>query len=114
MKSNKIGIYSTIGPTSLNKKFLSFANNKVSLLRLNMSHIDLKNLKGQIQTIRKFSNIPICIDTEGAQIRTKYNFKKKFTTGKNIKILKSKKNIIFKFFTRYRILRERKTPLKPI
>ncbi len=91
MKSNKIGIYSTIGPTSLNKKFLSFAKNKVSLLRLNMSHIDLKNLKGQIQTIRKFSNIPICIDTEGAQIRTKYNLKKKFTTGKNIKILKIKK-----------------------
>ena len=35
-------IWATLGPSSLNKDFLKFCKNKVSLLRLNMSHINLK------------------------------------------------------------------------
>ena len=69
--TKKKEIFCTLGPSSLNKNFLKFANNNVSLLRLNMSHIKISKLKRTIEFVRKFSNVPICIDTEGAQIRTK-------------------------------------------
>ena len=43
---NNIEILCTLGPSSLNKNFLKFANNKVDLLRINLSHIEIKDLKG--------------------------------------------------------------------
>ena len=43
MRSKKIKIICTLGPNSLNKNFLKFTRNKISLLRLNMSHLSLKN-----------------------------------------------------------------------
>ena len=67
----EIEIICTLGPSTLNKEFLKFAKNKISLLRLNMSHLSLNNLEKKIKFIKKHTNIPICIDTEGAQIRTK-------------------------------------------
>ena len=70
MKKN-IKIICTLGPASLNKDFLKFSKNKISLLRLNMSHLSTKNLEKAIKFIKKYTKIPICIDTEGAQIRTK-------------------------------------------
>ena len=73
----KIEILCTLGPASLNSKFLKFAKNKISLLRLNMSHIEIRNLKKNITFIQNKTKIPICIDTEGAQIRTKVNKKTK-------------------------------------
>ena len=79
-------IFCTLGPASLNKDFLKFSNNKISLLRLNMSHVKIKDLKKTIQFIRKNSNVPICIDTEGAQIRTKVNKKKRIKKNQIIKI----------------------------
>ena len=78
-------IWVTLGPSSLNKDFLKFCKNKVSLLRLNMSHINLKKLPKIISFVKKNSNIPICIDTEGAQIRTKVK-KNKFYK-KNSKVI---------------------------
>lgn len=73
---NKLDIFCTLGPSTLNKKFLKFAKGKISLLRLNMSHVNLKELKKNIIFIKKNTNIPICVDTEGAQIRTKIIKKK--------------------------------------
>ena len=77
MKS-KANILCTLGPASLNKNFLKFSNSKISLLRLNMSHLMPSELPKMIKYIRKFSKVPICIDTEGAQIRTKVKKKKIF------------------------------------
>jgi len=91
MSKKKIKILCTLGPSTLNKNFLKFAKGKISLLRINMSHIEIDNLEKVIQFIKKNSNIPICIDTEGAQIRTKVKksiyykinqkFKVKLNTG---------------------------------
>ena len=67
----KIKIFCTLGPSSLNKDFLSFSNNNIDLLRLNMSHIKSSSLQKIIKNIKKYSKVPICIDTEGSQIRTK-------------------------------------------
>ena len=36
-----------------------------------MSHIEIKNLQKNINFVKKYSSVPICIDTEGAQIRSK-------------------------------------------
>ncbi len=77
----KIEILCTLGPESLNKKFLNFANKNITLLRLNMSHIRAENLEEIIKYVKKNSKIPICIDTEGAQIRSKV--KKKIFLKKN-------------------------------
>ncbi len=69
---SKIEIFCTLGPSSLNKDFLKFAErNKVSLVRLNMSHLNIKKLENNIKFIKKNSKLRICLDTEGAQIRTK-------------------------------------------
>ena len=47
-----------------------------------MSHIEPNQLEKKIKYIRKFTKKPICIDTEGAQIRTKVG-KEKFLSKKN-------------------------------
>ena len=84
----KLEIYCTLGPATLNKKFLKFTNKNVSLLRLNMSHIEIKNLSTIIKYVTKHSKVPICIDTEGAQIRTKILKKKYLKINSFIKIKK--------------------------
>ena len=86
----KIDIVVTLGPSSVNKQFLNFIDNKVSLVRLNMSHVKLQKLEKRISFIRKHCSVPVCIDTEGAQIRTKIN------KSKIIKISENKRVIINK------------------
>lgn len=81
MSKKKIKILCTLGPATINKNFLNFVNGKISLLRLNMSHIKINELKKIINFIKKKTKIPICIDTEGAQIRTEV--KKKIYYKKN-------------------------------
>jgi len=86
-------IFCTLGPNSLNKKFLLAANKlKVNLLRINMSHVEIKKLLSLIKFIRRFSKIPICIDTEGAQIRTKVKKALKLKANKIIHIFRKQEN----------------------
>ena len=66
--------------------------NLCNLLRLNLSHVALKNLASTIKFIKKYSKIPICIDTEGAQIRTKVSKIFQFKNKQKGKIYKSKGN----------------------
>ena len=84
----KIEILCTLGPKSLSKSFLKLINNKVNLVRLNLSHIKISNLKNIIKFVKKNTRVPICIDTEGAQIRTKI-------TGENKKFLIGEKGYIY-------------------
>jgi len=93
MSQKKIEIICTLGPRSLNKNFIKFAKNKINLLRLNMSHLSLEDLKKSIKFIKKHTKIPICIDTEGAQIRTKVKKEKFLKLGQTIKIANSKNNL---------------------
>jgi len=92
MKKN-IEIFCTLGPSSINKSFLKFAKNKISLLRLNMSHTNVETLKKNIIFIKKNSNIPICIDTEGAQIRIRTKITKFFKINQKFKIFKKNDSI---------------------
>ena len=93
----KIDIVVTLGPSSLNKEFLNFINKKVSLVRLNMSHVKLNKLEKIISFIKKNCLVPICIDTEGAQIRTKLNQNKliRIEKKKEITVKKTKSKLNF-------------------
>jgi ATP sulfurylase len=42
----------------------------VSLFRINLSHTLLSDVANAIELIQKRSSVPICLDTEGAQVRT--------------------------------------------
>ena len=88
-------LFITLGPSSLNKKFLSNIDKKyVKLLRINLSHTNIKDLIKIINFIRRYTNIPICLDTEGAQIRTSKlkNNVLKLLPNKIIKINKNNNN----------------------
>ena len=85
-------IFCTLGPSTFNKDFLKFSNNKISLLRLNMSHVAINRLKRTIMFIRKYSKVPICIDTEGAQIRTKIRKRRKYKSNQKLSLYKNKGN----------------------
>ena len=67
--TNKIKIICTLGPASLNSEFLKYSKKNIDLLRLNMSHQNINELKKNIKFVKKFTDCPICIDTEGAQIK---------------------------------------------
>lgn len=77
-------VFCTLGPSSLNKNFLKYAEKqRVSLVRLNLSHLSISTLVKNIKYIKKNCNINICIDTEGAQIRTKIKSNRKIYFKKN-------------------------------
>ena len=64
-------ILTTLGPASLNSKIIKKLSDRgVDYFRINMSHTSIDELKQHIKTIRQFSDTPICIDSEGAQVRT--------------------------------------------
>ncbi len=85
-------ILCTLGPASMNAKFFRFVNkNKVDLLRINMSHVKVSQLSKMIKFIRSHTKIPLCLDTEGAQIRTKTSKKYFFKIGTNFTIYQNKK-----------------------
>ena len=86
----KIQIITTLGPSSLNAAFLKFSNNNIDLLRLNMSHIEPEELEEKIKFIRKFTKTNICVDTEGAQIRTKVFKTRDLKKYQNLKISRAK------------------------
>ena len=70
-KNNNIKILSTLGPTSLNERVISrLSDLNVDLFRINLSHTSINELPKVIKLIKSFTSIPICLDTEGAQVRT--------------------------------------------
>ena len=60
-----------------------------------MSHLSEKNLIKSIKFIKNNCSIPICIDTEGAQIRTKVKKEKFIKSGKILIINDFKKTFIY-------------------
>jgi pyruvate kinase len=61
----------TLGPASMNDRIITRLEEVgASLFRLNLSHTPLFEVANAIEFIQKRSSVPICLDTEGAQIRT--------------------------------------------
>ena len=64
-------LLATLGPSSLNRKVIAELDEAgVTCFRVNMSHTDLDRLGQVIDLIRGSTQVPICVDTEGAQMRT--------------------------------------------
>ncbi len=64
-------ILCTLGPASLDPRIISrLEQSGATLFRINLSHTKVRDLPRLIATIREATEIPICLDTEGAQIRT--------------------------------------------
>jgi len=84
----------TLGPSSMSANSLrKLKKKKIDLFRINLSHTSLKDLPKVLSKLKKEKISPVCVDTEGAQIRT-FGVKKKFyKIGQNITITNSNKNI---------------------
>lgn len=64
-------ILCTLGPASMNERVIARLEDLgVSLFRINLSHTRIEDLPGIVDYLRKHTSVPICFDTEGAQIRT--------------------------------------------
>ncbi|MCZ6675377.1 MAG: pyruvate kinase [Verrucomicrobia bacterium] len=64
-------ILCTLGPASMNDRVIARLEELgVALFRLNLSHTKLEDVAGIIQFIRSRTTVPLCLDTEGAQIRS--------------------------------------------
>ena len=65
-----IKILATIGPSSLNKDTIEeLSSNGVNLFRINLSHTKLDDVANIIDDIHSWTDVPICLDSEGAQVR---------------------------------------------
>lgn len=61
----------TLGPSSMNDRIIERLEElNVSLFRINLSHTKLSDVADAIRFIRQRTNVPLCLDSEGAQIRT--------------------------------------------
>jgi pyruvate kinase len=66
-----IKLICTVGPASLKPRVLEEMERLgIDLLRINLSHTSLEQMEEMIRTIRASCALPLCVDTEGAQIRT--------------------------------------------
>jgi len=64
-------ILCTIGPASMNDRVITrLTDLGVTLFRINLSHTKVQDLPKVIEFIQARTDVPICLDTEGAQIRT--------------------------------------------
>ena len=65
-----IKILSTLGPGSLNQKTVqTLAQKGVNLFRINLSHTALGDIEGIISKIQSWTDVPVCLDSEGVQVR---------------------------------------------
>jgi pyruvate kinase len=64
-------ILCTLGPASMNDRVIGrLSELGVALFRINLSHTDLADLPDVIDFVLSRTQVPVCLDTEGAQIRT--------------------------------------------
>ncbi len=69
----KIKIICTLGPASFKTKVLNqLKKQNIDIFRINLSHTSLDDIEKKIDFLRKNRIKNICIDTEGAQVRTTY------------------------------------------
>ena len=66
----KIKILATLGPSSLNSRTVKkMTKQGVTLIRINLSHTKLSDVKDIVSKIQSWTDVPVCLDSEGAQIR---------------------------------------------
>ncbi|CAN2040233.1 Pyruvate kinase [Candidatus Magnetomoraceae bacterium gMMP-15] len=79
----------TLGPASLREDVIKKIDQYgIFVFRINLSHTSIDKLEETINTIRKYTDTPICLDSEGAQIRnqTVQGGEVYFKEGEEVKI----------------------------
>lgn len=67
----KTDLLCTLGPSSLNEGVIGrLGALGVNLFRLNLSHTPHTAISSTLEYIQRHTRVPICLDTEGAQVRT--------------------------------------------
>jgi len=67
----KIEIFCTLGPSSMTERVVNRLEGLgVDLFRLNLSHIRADEVGEMIEWLHSRTSVPVCLDSEGAQIRT--------------------------------------------
>jgi pyruvate kinase len=85
----KSKILATLGPSSLNKTTVEdMTAQGIYLFRINLSHTKLNDLEGILKNIQSWTDVPICLDSEGAQVRNQDMISESvhFKKGTQIKI----------------------------
>jgi len=66
-----IELLCTLGPRSMNARVIRrLTESGVSLFRINLSHTPVEDVADTIRFIQSHTDVPVCLDTEGAQVRT--------------------------------------------
>ena len=66
----KIKILCTLGPASLDPNVIQRLDERgVDLFRINLSHTPIEAVEDIIALVRRFSSVPVCLDTQGPQVR---------------------------------------------
>jgi pyruvate kinase len=66
----KIKILCTLGPSSFRPEIIRGLDQRgVDLFRINLSHTAVEEIEPLVGLLREHSSTPICLDTEGAQVR---------------------------------------------
>ena len=66
----KIAILCTLGPASLDPETIRGLDERhVDLFRINLSHTPIESVEPIIDLVRSVSQTPICLDSEGPQVR---------------------------------------------
>ncbi|MEO8293272.1 MAG: pyruvate kinase [Actinomycetota bacterium] len=66
----KISILCTLGPASMDPGIIrSLDEREVDLFRINLSHTSLEEVDSTIDLVQGISSTPICLDSEGPQVR---------------------------------------------
>ncbi|MDG2033921.1 MAG: pyruvate kinase [Rhodospirillales bacterium] len=89
MKAKNIEVLVTLGPASLSEDVVSkCVALGVTIFRINLSHTSLDDLESTITKIRSWTDVPICLDSEGAQLRNQVMSGGEiyFDTGDDIRI----------------------------
>ena len=85
----KARILATLGPSSLSEDIVKqCASAGVTLFRINLSHTLIEDVAPTIQKIQQWTDTPICLDSEGAQMRNHRMVAEdvQFRQGEHVKI----------------------------
>ena len=65
-----IKVLATLGPSSMERTIVEkMSAESVHLFRINLSHTKLDDVASIIKNIQSWTDVPVCLDSEGAQMR---------------------------------------------
>ena len=79
----------TLGPASFSKEIIEqFEKFGIYVFRINLSHTPIELVASTIDQVQEWTDVPICLDSEGAQLRNQNmnNNSVRFTKGDRVRI----------------------------